>query len=129
MTSVKRLLIAEDNPALAGVIGFNLQRVGYEVTIACNGQEAWEFAQSAGFDLVVTDQQMPLMTGVELIERLRAKAEYASVPMIMLTAKGLELDLVQLREELGIEVVMAKPFSPFELVEKVSDCLTVRAGC
>ena len=122
-TKSRTILIAEDNPALSGVIRFNLTRVGFDVTATRNGREAWQRAQAERFDLVVTDHQMPEMTGVELIEQLRQMPEYAAVPIIMLTAKGLELDMTRLREELGIAAALAKPFSPTELVNTVEQCL------
>jgi CheY-like chemotaxis protein len=72
---------------------------------------------------VVTDQQMPEMTGCELCERLRQDERYREIPIIMLTAKGLELELPRLRDELGITATFLKPFSPNEIVQAVEDCL------
>ncbi|MFV1967283.1 MAG: response regulator [Pirellulaceae bacterium] len=115
--------MAEDNAALASVIRFNLERSGFQVTVANNGRVAWEFAQDQLFNLVVTDQQMPEMTGCELCQKLRATAEYAETPVVMLTAKGMELELPRLRKELGITAVFLKPFSPKEVVQAVEDCL------
>ena len=98
----KRVLVAEDNSALASVVRFNLERVGFEVSVASNGLEAWELAQANDFDLVVTDQQMPELTGCELCKLLRQTEGYRDVPIIMLTAKGLELELSRLRADLAI---------------------------
>ena len=66
---------------------------------------------------------MPEMSGVELCQKLRETPSYIETPIIMLTAKGLELDLVQLRETLGISAALPKPFSPAELMRKVEECL------
>ena len=70
----KRVLVAEDNLALAHVLQFNLQRSGFDVTVAHNGGEAWDFVQREKFDVIVTDHEMPLMTGVELCAGLRVAA-------------------------------------------------------
>ena len=115
----RRILVAEDNAALASVVRFNLQRAGFQVTVACNGRVAWEAAQEEVFDLIVTDQQMPEMSGCELCAKLRAIDEYRETPMIMLTAKGMELELPRLKSELGIAATFLKPFSPSEIVRAV----------
>lgn len=123
-----RVLIAEDNPALSGVIRFNLSRAGFEVTATRNGREALDAARREVFDVIVTDQQMPEMTGTELCAALRQLEAYRETPIIMLTAKGLELDVAQLREELGVSVTLPKPFSPVELITLVEDCLSAAAS-
>ncbi len=124
----KKILVAEDNLALAGVLKFNLERAGFQVTVAKNGREAWDFAQNELFDLVVTDHQMPELTGVELCQRMRQDERYAQTPVIMLTAKGLELDLARLRDELGVAAALPKPFSPIEVIAAIEDCFVSDAG-
>ena len=119
----RRILIAEYNPALSGVIRFNLEQAGYEVTNAANGLEAWQLLNQHQFDALVTDQQMPQLTGVELCERLRADGANKHVPVILLTAKGMELDLPDLKTRLGISAALPKPFSPRELVKNLAQCL------
>ena len=119
----KNILIAEDNAALASVVRFNLQRAGFQVTVACNGRIAWEALQAESFDLIVTDQQMPEMSGCELCQRLRTLDKYRATPVIMLTAKGLELELPRLKSELGIAATFLKPFSPKEIVKAVESHL------
>jgi len=117
MTSAmqKRILVVEDNIAMAGVIRFTLQHAGFDVTLAANGQEAWNLLEESDFDLIVTDQQMPYMTGIALCRKLRDVGKLQEIPVILLTAKRLELDLERLRTELGISTVMLKPFSPSQL--------------
>ena len=119
----KKILVAEDNLALASVVKFNLERAGFNVTVAQNGREAWDFSQNDQFDLVLTDHQMPELTGVELCQRLREDERYARTPVIMLTAKGLELELARLRDKLGVTAVLPKPFSPIEMISTIEDCL------
>jgi CheY-like chemotaxis protein len=121
--SERKVLVAEDNPALAGVVRFNLKRTGFEVTVARNGREALEMAGHTPFDVVITDQQMPEMTGTELCAELRRREEYRTTPIIMLTAKGLELDIEGLRQRLGVSAALPKPFSPAELVGLVEECV------
>jgi CheY-like chemotaxis protein len=111
----KRALVVDDNVALARVIQFALDGAGFETQTAFNGRLALDAALETQFDIVITDHQMPVMTGVELCRELRNLPEYATRPIILLTAKGLELELPRLRDELGIDSTFAKPFSPSEL--------------
>lgn len=115
----KHILVVEDNAALASVVRFNLQRAGFQVTVASNGRVAMEAVEEQAFDLIVTDQQMPEMTGCEFCAKLRTLDEYRDTPVILLTAKGLELELPRLRDELGIAATFLKPFSPREIVKAV----------
>ena len=122
----KRILVAEDNAALGGVVRFNLERVGHAVTVARNGRIAWESVKAGQFDLIITDQQMPELTGIEFCRRMRELDNYSNVPVILLTAKGLELELPKLREELGVNAIFSKPFSPVEIVAAVENLLPAR---
>lgn len=126
-TQNKHVLIAEDIPGLARVVQFNLKQAGFDVTVARNGLEAWEFAQVQLFDIVLTDQQMPELNGTELCGRLRGLSQYADVPIILLSAKGLEMDAQQLKDTLGIVAVLPKPFSPTALIEVVESTLSSTA--
>ena len=119
----KSVLVVEDNPALATVMQFNFSRAGFDVTVARDGQAALQHAVTKHFDAIVTDEQMPRLNGTELCRRLRTTIEYAVTPVVMVTAKRLEMDLQQLREELGITATLAKPFSPAELVSTVERCI------
>ena len=123
----KRVLVAEDNAGLAHVMSFNLRALDMEVGVAANGQIAWEMAQAQTFDLVVTDHEMPNLTGIELCTRLRQLPQYASTPIIMVTARELELDLKNLRDELSIGAIFSKPYSPARVKEKVAELLTAAA--
>jgi CheY-like chemotaxis protein len=120
---IRRALVVDDNLALARVTQFALDRAGFETQVARNGRLALEAAQQSQFDVVVTDQQMPEMTGTELCRELRKLPEYMDCPIILLTAKGLELELPRLREELGISGVFSKPFSPAAIVKAVEDLM------
>lgn len=114
-----RILVAEDNPAQAGAIRFCLERSGLPCTVIGNGYEAWKLLQTQDFALLLTDHQMPGLSGCELVERLRSDMRLAGLPIIMLTAKGLELDVARLTDEFRVNAVIAKPFSPRELVAAI----------
>jgi len=103
------------------VIEFALNAAQFETETAYNGKLALAAARSSQFDIVITDQQMPEMTGVELSRELRLLSNYVDCPIILLTAKGLELP--QLREELGINATFPKPFSPSAVVHAVHELL------
>ena len=121
----KKVLIVDDNLALARVIQFAMEEAGFETQTAKNASIAFELAKKEQFDLVITDQQMPEMTGVELCRHLRAMPTYKQCPINLLTAKGLELELYHLQDELGINAVFSKPFSPSALVKTVNEQLAL----
>lgn len=121
----RHILIAEDNAALGTVLKFNLERHGYKATLARNGAEALSLLSQLKVHLLISDQQMPVLSGVDLCRRMRLNPEHAETPIIMVTAKGLELDLEKLQRELGITAIFPKPFSPAAIVEKVNECLGI----
>ena len=110
---------------MARVVQFNLQKSGYEVTVAPNGLVAWQQAVERQYDAIITDFQMPEMDGLELCRRLRELPNYADTPMVLLTAKGLELELPQLKNELNFSATFSKPFSPAKVVQAIDELLTV----
>ena len=123
-----QILIAEDNMALASVMRFNLERVGMRTVVARNGLEAWNHLQHDDFDFLVTDHQMPELTGCDLCRRMRNDARFADTPIVLLTSKGLELELPKLREDLGILALFPKPFSPLEIVQLIQGHLAPLAS-
>lgn len=114
-----RILLAEDNPAMANVMRFNLERIGAEVSMAQHGKEAIELLEESKFDMLVTDLQMPQMNGDELCRYLRQQSEWADLPIVLCSAKGLESNTRKLVEQCRIQKVFFKPFSPQELVSYV----------
>jgi two-component system, chemotaxis family, chemotaxis protein CheY len=121
------ILVVEDNLALGKLISFTLERAGFRVTRAISGTEGWRLAQSGTFSMVVTDYQMPGLTGQELAGRLRTLPQYRETPIMLLTAKRFELNAQSLRDEVGIVHVFPKPFSPLELVTAVEEQLAARS--
>ncbi|HEY4232528.1 MAG TPA: response regulator [Lacipirellulaceae bacterium] len=125
ITGKANILLVEDNDALRGVISFNLMRAGYQVTVVTNGREALDALQHGPFDLVLSDQQMPKMTGIQLCEQIRELPQHQHLPFILLTAKYMELDLAKLRQRLRLSAALPKPFSPSELLTCIEECLSV----
>lgn len=119
--SARRALIAEDNAALSRVIAFSLRKAGFATTVAADGAEALRHAELAEYDLVVTDHQMPHLTGVQLTARLREMDRFRDTPIVLLTAKGLELDADRLAADYGVAAVLIKPFSPTDLGKLVGE--------
>jgi two-component system, chemotaxis family, chemotaxis protein CheY len=122
-----KILVCEDNVALSGVICFNLVRAGFEVTSVGNGRLALDALEKRSFDLVLSDQQMPMMTGIQMCENMRALPAHTHTPFILLTAKCMEIDFGQLAKKLNISAALPKPFSPSELVNCIEEALAV--GC
>ena len=121
MSSVvkQRILVVDDDPTISEVVARYLEREGYDVEIASDGEEALELGKSGSPDLVVLDLMLPKIDGLEVFRLLRAQE---SVPIIMLTAKGEETDkLVGL--SLGADDYITKGFSPRELVARVKAVL------
>lgn len=117
------ILVAEDERVMSDVIRFNLLRAGYAVSVARNGEDAWEQLREKSCQLLLTDFQMPRMTGVELCRKLRSEFPEWPLPVVLLSARGLELNAAALQSELGFSAILFKPFSPRELVHVVADSL------
>jgi two-component system chemotaxis response regulator CheY len=122
-----KILVCEDNVALSGVICFNLVRAGFDVTSVVNGRLALDALEKGSFDLVLSDQQMPMMTGIQLCENLRQLPAHRGTPFILLTAKCMEIDFIRLQEKLNVSKALPKPFSPSELIVCIEEALAV--GC
>ena len=123
-----RILLVEDNLALSGVICFNMTRAGYQVTPVNNGREAIDALQRSHYDLILSDQQMPKMTGIQLCEHVRELPDYKHTPFILLTAKCMEIDVAKLRQRLNLSMTLPKPFSPNELLTSIEECLTTNCS-
>jgi len=114
-----KILIAEDEPVSRRLLQATLTKWGYEVTLACDGNEAWEkLQQPASAPLLILDWQMPGMDGLALCERIRQQKALSSLYIILLTARGTKEDLVR-GLEAGADDYIAKPFDPQELQARV----------
>jgi CheY-like chemotaxis protein len=119
MSRTNTVLIAEDDPVFRRVISFTLARCGLRVETAGDGSEAYDRVCRGGIGFLVTDLQMPVCDGLELIERLDAHADFRRPPTVLCTAKGFELDAVALIRQKHLLAIMHKPFSP----KKLSDLI------
>jgi CheY-like chemotaxis protein len=122
MMSKKRVLIVDDEIHIVHVVAIKLRNNDYEVITADNGAEAFKLACSENPDIIVTDFQMPVMTGLELIEKIRQCDQTKDIPVIMLTARSFAIEDQQ-KEDLQISQCLSKPFSPKELLENIEDIL------
>jgi two-component system phosphate regulon response regulator PhoB len=113
-----RILAVDDEPDLLELVRMGLDAAGYEVETATTGAAALERLRAAPPDLVLLDLMLPDLSGTELCKRIRADARLAELPVIMLTAKGEEVDRV-VGFELGADDYVTKPFSPRELALRV----------
>jgi CheY-like chemotaxis protein len=120
-----KVLVADDEIHIIHVVAIKLRNNGYEVIAANNGVEAYDLACREKPDVVVTDYQMPLMTGIELITKLRAEEQTKDIPVILLTARSFAVSQEQ-QESLGVASCLSKPFSPKELLKTIQDILHQR---
>ena len=118
----KRIIVADDEAHILHIVSMKLRNAGYEVLTAVDGEEALELCMAEKPDLLITDFQMPLMTGLDLCKELRAHYETKSIPAIMLTARGFDIEPSEMISA-GVAAVLAKPFSPREVLGKVTQLL------
>ncbi|WP_417749695.1 response regulator [Rosistilla oblonga] len=122
MTS-KQILVAEDDPVFRRVIVFALKQVGFTVDSVSDGEQAQHQLHAGEYDMLITDHQMPLCSGLDLIQRLRESPRFVHLPVVLCTARGLELDKDHLQNRLQLAGIMHKPFSPRLLAERVRTLL------
>ena len=121
-----RILVADDDPLSIKLLNFRLSSVGHEVIFAVNGGEALEIATREKPDLVLLDIMMPVMNGFQVLRKLKSQEETKNIPVIMLTSKVQEKDVV-FGLEAGAEDYITKPFSFAELNARVNRALTSRS--
>jgi DNA-binding response OmpR family regulator len=120
----KRVLVVDDEPNIVMSLEFLMKRAGFEVRVARNGREALEALEGAAPDLLLLDVMMPEIDGYEVCERIRARPEWAGTKIIMLTARGRDVER-QRGLALGADLYVTKPFSTRELVEQAKVLLGV----
>lgn len=118
----KTVLVVDDEIHIVHVVAIKLRNNGYEVISADNGAEALESALRDRPDIIVTDYQMPVMSGLEFVGKLREHDETKNTPVIMLTARSFAISQEQ-QDELKISGCLSKPFSPKELLGNIEDIL------
>jgi DNA-binding response OmpR family regulator len=122
--SNKRILLCDDEIHIIRAAEFKLARAGFEVECVSDGQFGWEAIERKTPDLLITDCQMPRLSGLELIERVRANPATKDLPVMMLTAKGFELSPEEMARRWNVLAIIAKPFSPRDLLRRVEEVLT-----
>lgn len=115
---LKKILTVDDDIAIVRMIEFKLKAAGFEVVCAFNGQDALGKVAEDKPDVIITDINMPLMTGIELIRQLKKSAEHKDIPIIILTARG-EDEQKEEAKQIGANVFVNKPFAPSKLLEIV----------
>jgi DNA-binding response OmpR family regulator len=121
------VLVADDDPDILALVRFRLEREGYDVVSAADGQAALELALDHTPDLAVLDVMMPRLDGYEVTRRLREHEATKGMPIILLTARVGESDLER-GFEMGADGYVTKPFSPQMLRERVQAALGTRTG-
>lgn len=122
MMAERKVLVVDDEVHIVYVVAIKLRNNGYEVITADNGAEAFELACKEKPDIIVTDFQMPVMSGMELCEKLRQCEETKDTPVIMLTARNFAIEDEQ-KQALQLSACLSKPFSPKELLRSIEDIL------
>ncbi|WND03424.1 phosphate regulon transcriptional regulator PhoB [Temperatibacter marinus] len=117
-----KALLVEDDQAISELIRYNLEAEGYDVTSTEDGEEALLLAEEVGPDVVLLDWMLPSLSGIEICRRLRKEAATANVPILMITARSEESDLIR-GLETGADDYIIKPFSPKELMARVHSVL------
>lgn len=122
---MKHILVIEDEQDIYELLRFNLMREGYEVAYAPSGEEGLKKALASSPDLVILDLMLPGMDGIEVCKRLRAENQTRAIPIVMLTAKDEDIDIVT-GLEVGADHYITKPFSPRVVVAHVRALLRRR---
>lgn len=120
--STNKILVCDDEPHIVHVVAAKLRNAGYEVFTATDGGEALSVAQQHRPDLVITDYQMPFLSGLELCTKLKNDEHLRNTPAIMLTARGFSLGTGVL-EGTNVRRLLAKPFSPRAVLKAVQEVL------
>lgn len=116
--SKETILVVDDEEDILKLVEYNLSREGYSVIRAVSGEEAMNKAKSSSIDLILLDLMLPGVDGLEVCRRLRNEADTKHIPIIMLTAKGSDADIV-VGLEIGADDYITKPFSPRVLIARV----------
>ena len=118
----RTILIVEDEINIANLVKYNLEKSAFRCSVASNGEDALVMLHKKHYDLIILDLMLPKMDGLEVCRRIKRNDEISSIPIIMLTAKGEEMDRI-VGFELGAHDYVVKPFSPRELVLRVKAIL------
>jgi len=116
-----KILIVEDSPTMRRIVRNTLKRLGYDdVEEAEDGVEALAALGNSTIDFIITDWNMPKMNGLDFIKRVKAHADYSEVPILMVTTRSVEQDVVAALQA-GASNYIVKPFTPQVLKEKINE--------
>ena len=118
----RKILLADDEAYVTSVISHKLQQLGDDVIVASDGQEAFELATQHRPNIVVSDFQMPVLSGFEMALLLKRSEQTSAIPMLMLTARGHLLSEAELAQT-NIRALLAKPFSSKALLAKIEELI------
>lgn len=118
----EHILLVEDDKNISKLVKYNLEKAGFQCTAVVTGEDAFEVLSTESIDLVILDIMLPKMDGLEVCKEIRADQRMGVVPIVMLTAKGEEVDRI-VGFELGADDYMVKPFSPRELILRIKAIL------
>ena len=118
----RKILIADDEPNIVAALEFLLQRHGFEVSVARDGDEALRMLDTDMPDLVLLDVMMPKRSGYEVCQRMRESERWRHIKIVMLSAKGSEVE-VNKGLSIGADLYITKPFSTRDLVAQISELL------
>lgn len=124
--TLPRVLLCDDEVHIVKAASIKFLRAGFEVDTAENGQVAWEMIQKRAPDAVIVDYQMPYLNGLQLCKLIRDNPPTADIPVFLLTAMGLEPEVQSAPQDLHIDRVILKPFSPRELLQSVEQAIAAR---
>ncbi|SOC09513.1 response regulator receiver domain-containing protein [Ureibacillus xyleni] len=119
---MKKILLAEDEEVLRMLVVDTLEDEGYEVDEAADGQEALDLYEDGKYDLLILDYMMPILSGLDVIKKIRSTEGENRVKILMLSAKSQQAEQDRVLEA-GADYFMSKPFSPIKLVQLVEDIL------
>lgn len=117
-----RILIVDDEPSVVELVHYHIKLHGFDADTAFDGNEAVKKLERASYDLLILDQMLPGMSGIEVLKAVRSKKETANLPVLMLTAKSDESDVV-LALNFGADDYMSKPFRVHEMIARVKALL------
>ena len=114
----KKILIVDDSPSVLEVLYDILNGLGYAVTSACNGEDAYEQVESITFNMIITDLVMPGMNGIEFVKRAKKLANCKFVPVVMLSSEGSEAKIADARRA-GVSTFLKKPINEDKFIAMV----------
>jgi len=119
-----RVLFVDDSPTMRRIIQNSLQKIGYTDMIQSeNGEDALEKLENNPIDLIITDWNMPVMNGEQLVINIRREEKYSSIPILMVTTRGMKEDVLT-AVRIGVNGYVVKPFTPDILKKKISDMMS-----